>query len=105
MRTENKNRPCWLYLIECKGGGIYVGVAADVEERYEKHCKGTGALFTKLNKPIRLLGCFEFPSRAEAMRAEREMKGLSPMEKLQWACAYGWDDPIDRQLLQANRQE
>jgi len=92
-------KPCWLYFIECKGGGVYVGVAADVLARYDKHVNGEGALYTKLNPPVRLLASCEFPSRADAMKAEREMKGLSPVEKRQWAFSYGWDYPLIRQEL------
>ena len=93
-------KPCWLYFIECTGGGIYVGVADDVEARYGLHVKGEGALYTKMNRPIRLLASCQFPSRGEAMRAEREMKKLSVFEKLQWAVSYGWDEPITAQEVE-----
>lgn len=78
----------YLYLIECKGGGIYVGITSNIEERYAKHVEGTGALYTKLNPPVRLIASCAFPSRKEATRVERKIKKLTKGEKLAWAEAF-----------------
>jgi putative endonuclease len=72
----------WVYCILCKGGGLYVGIARDVAARYKKHCDGQGAFYTKLNPPERLLGCYSFSSRTEAMREEKRVKKLDPLKKL-----------------------
>lgn len=77
----------WLYLIECQGGGIYIGIAVDVGERYSKHVSGKGAKYTKINPPVRLLAQKEFPDRRSAAQAEYAMKRLTPLEKWQWAMA------------------
>jgi putative endonuclease len=74
----------WLYMIECKGGGIYTGIAKDVEARYEKHAKGKGAAYTRMNPPVRLLCKVEFPSHREAAMAEYDMKRMKRAEKIQW---------------------
>lgn len=76
-------------MIECKGGGIYTGIAKDVDSRYEKHVKGMGAKYTKMNPPVRLLCQVEFQNHREAAQAEYEMKLLKRLQKLQWAFAYG----------------
>jgi predicted GIY-YIG superfamily endonuclease len=36
----------WFYMIECDGGGIYVGIANDVEARYQKREQGKSALYS-----------------------------------------------------------
>lgn len=68
-------------MIVCKGGGIYVGIARDVEVRFKKHAQGRGAFYTKLNPPVELLARKEFASRKEAAGAERALKRLSPEGK------------------------
>lgn len=77
----------WLYMIECKGGGIYVGIALDVERRYQQHEKGRGSIYTKINKPKRLLAKMCVGSHQDAIRMEREIKQLSPTEKMGWVRA------------------
>lgn len=76
-------------MIECRGGGIYTGIAKDVQTRYEQHLKGKGAKYTKLNPPVRLLCSVEHKSRREAAMAEYAMKQLKRPEKLRWALVYG----------------
>ncbi len=77
----------WLYMIECKGGGIYTGIAVDVDERYGKHLTGKGAKYTRMNPPVKLLAAQKFPDRRSAAQAEYAMKLLTPLEKRQWAFA------------------
>lgn len=75
----------WLYIIECDGGGLYVGIAKDVEARFRRHAAGQGALYTRINRPLRVLASKGFPDRCSAARAERAMKRLTPGEKWRWA--------------------
>lgn len=72
----------WLYMIECRGGGIYTGIAKNVQARYEQHAKGKGAKYTKMNPPVRLLCKAEYPNHREAAVAEYEMKRLNHWEKM-----------------------
>ena len=61
----------WLYMIECTGGGIYVGVAKNVKNRYSRHIKGTGALYTKFFPTMRLLCVQEFPNHWHTIQAKQ----------------------------------
>ena len=83
----------WLYVLECKGGVLYTGIAKDVDTRFEVHLKGAGAMFTRLNRPVRILGRALLPTRGEALRAEAALKKLSRADKLRW-CAAGLNDFI-----------
>lgn len=76
-------------MIECKGGGIYTGITKDVESRYEKHAKGTGAKYTKMNPPMRLLCQVEYPNHREAAQVECAIKKLKRYDKMLWAFASG----------------
>ncbi|GAB3336662.1 GIY-YIG nuclease family protein [Marilutibacter aestuarii] len=82
--------PWYVYLIECRGGRIYTGIATDVVRRYAEHAAGKGARFTRAWPPERLLGSFGHPDRASASRAEHAIKKLSPARK-RALCATGAD--------------
>ncbi|MGA2400551.1 MAG: GIY-YIG nuclease family protein [Syntrophobacteraceae bacterium] len=73
----------WVYFIECEGGSIYTGIAKDVAERYEKHVNGKGAIYTKLNPPVRFLAAKEFQDDTEARKLEWKLKRLSREKKMQ----------------------
>ena len=74
--------PRWfVYLIECRDGSIYTGIATDVDRRYAEHVAGKGARYTRARPPLRLLACFEHPDRAAASRAEYAIKQLTPARK------------------------
>lgn len=73
---------CWyVYLIECRDGSVYTGIATDVARRYAEHAAGKGARYTRAHPPLRLLAHFEHPDRAAASRAEHAIKQLSPARK------------------------
>ena len=78
----------WLYVLECQSGLLYIGIAKDVEARFEAHVKGSGAMFTRLNRPVKILGKASMATRSEALRAEYALKQISRAEKLRW-CAQG----------------
>lgn len=80
-------RPWWLYMLECKGGGIYTGIALDVDARFAKHVAGKGARYTRMNPPLRIIVRTQFSSHREAAQTEAALKRLTPLEKLRWAFA------------------
>ena len=80
----------WLYVLECHTGVLYTGIAKDVDARFEAHINGTGAMFTKLNRPVRILGKASLASKGTALRAEHALKQLSRADKLRW-CTDGLD--------------
>jgi len=71
----------YVYLIECRDGSIYTGIATDVARRYAEHAAGTGARYTRSRPPLRLLAQFEHPDRSSASRAEYAIKQLTPARK------------------------
>ncbi len=74
--------PCWyVYLLECRDGSLYTGIATDVERRYAEHVAGKGARYTRSHPPSRLLARFPCPDRGTASRAEYAIKRLSPARK------------------------
>jgi putative endonuclease len=71
----------FLYLIECRDGSIYTGIAVDVYARYAAHEKGKGARYTRSHPPRRLLAIVEYADRSTASKAEYAMKRLSAADK------------------------
>ena len=71
----------FVYLIECRDGSIYTGIAIDVEARYAAHKSGKGARYTRSHPPRRLLAAIEYADRSAASKAEYQIKRLTPPEK------------------------
>src|SRR5688500_5157625 len=71
----------YVYILECRDGSLYTGIATDVERRYAEHAAGKGARYTRSRPPLRLLARFEHPDRAAASRAEHAIKQLTPARK------------------------
>lgn len=72
----------YVYLACCANGTLYVGYTQNVEKRIAAHNAGQGGRYTRINRPLTLVAIWSFNSRAEAIRAERSLKHLSPEEKL-----------------------
>ena len=72
----------YVYMSCCANGTLYVGYTRDVEQRMAIHNAGHGGRYTRSNRPISLVAAWPFPSKAQAMQAERELKRLPPERKL-----------------------
>lgn len=84
MRALARRQPMsawYVYLIECRGGSIYTGIATDVARRYAEHVAGKGARYTRAWPPERLLGSFAHQDRSSASKAEFAVKQLSAARK------------------------
>ena len=79
------SKPWYLYMIECRDGNIYTGVAVDVAARYRAHVNGKGARYTRSHPPRRLLAVIDYPDRGSALSAEYAVKQLSAAEKRAYA--------------------
>lgn len=73
--------PWYVYLIECRNGSIYTGIATDVARRYAEHVAGTGARYTRAWPPRQLLASFAHADRSSASKAEHAIKQLTPARK------------------------
>jgi putative endonuclease len=86
--STERTEAWWLYVLECQGGILYTGIAKDVDARFAAHLSGTGAIFTRLNPPLRILAKLTMPTKSAALRAEFAFKQASRADKLHW-CATG----------------
>ena len=79
----------FVYLIECRDGSIYTGIAVDVSARYAAHMSGKGARYTRSHPPRRLLAVIEYADRSAASKAEYQIKRLSPLDKREFGRRHG----------------
>jgi len=72
----------WAYMLDCNAGRLYVGHTDDLEHRIAQHETGALPGFTRDHLPVKLVWSEAFPSRHEALSAERKIKGWSRTKKL-----------------------
>lgn len=86
-----KTATAWfVYLLECRNGKIYTGIATDVDARFNKHLAGKGAKFTKMNPPSHLIASKPCENRSAASKLEYQIKQLTPAKKR--ALGVVWND-------------
>jgi putative endonuclease len=73
-----------LYLLRCRDGSLYAGIATDVERRFRQHAAGKGAKDTRSHPPECVLGSRAYPDRGSALRAECALKRQPKARKLAW---------------------
>ncbi|HEX4328262.1 MAG TPA: GIY-YIG nuclease family protein [Burkholderiales bacterium] len=92
----------FLYLLECRDGSLYTGIAVDVEARYAAHASGRGARYTRSHPPRRILLVQPHPDRSSASKAEYAMKQLSAAQKR--ACVLAQAAPAAAKAKDAPRR-
>lgn len=72
----------YVYMVEGADSSLYTGITTDVDRRVLQHNSGKGAKSLRGRLPVRLVHREEAPTRADASRREREIKGWSRERKL-----------------------
>ncbi len=75
----------FVYILECANGRLYTGITVDLERRFKAHASGRGGLFTRRNRPYRLLAAKRCADRSAASRLEAEIKRWPRAKKRDWA--------------------
>jgi tRNA/rRNA methyltransferase len=71
----------WAYIVRCADGSYYTGHTDDLERRIGQHQTGEIAGYTQKRRPVELMWSQDFPSRAEALAAEFNVKDWSRKKK------------------------
>src|SRR3954447_1709455 len=71
-----------VYMLHCRGGYFYTGHTEDLELRVAQHRSGMLPGFAADHLPVELVWSQEFPTRYEALAAERQIKGWSRAKKM-----------------------
>ena len=65
----------YVYMLLCADGSIYTGHTDNLQARLAAHHDGDFRGYTLRRRPVKLIFQEQFPTRDEAFRAEREIKG------------------------------
>lgn len=72
----------WVYIFRCTDGSYYIGHTDNLEKRIDEHTTGaTTSCYTFKRRPLELVFSQDFPTRAEALASERQIKGWSRKKK------------------------
>jgi putative endonuclease len=79
MATNNQ----WhVYIIRCRDGTLYTGIANNLQKRIAEHnSEEGGARYTRSRRPVELVYSEQAPSRAESLKREYEVKRMPRAEK------------------------
>jgi len=82
--------PAWfVYMVRCRDGSLYTGIARDVGARISQHNRGIGARYTRGRGPVALVHVEGKRSRGSALRREAALKALSRKAKMAIAGSLG----------------
>ena len=79
-----KKKPDWyVYIIRCRDGSLYTGIATDVARRLAEHQENRGAKYLRGRGPLVLVFKRRVGTRGQALKIERHIKSLNHGEKEQ----------------------
>jgi putative endonuclease len=70
-----------VYMLRCRDGSFYVGSANHLERRISEHQTGAYGGYTSTRLPVELVWSEAFEHPADAVAAERQLKGWSRAKK------------------------
>ena len=79
---QKKGRKDWtVYILRCRDGSFYTGIAKDVQARVKQHSEGRGAAYTRSRLPVTLLYQEDGLTRSEALIREVQIKAMPRSKK------------------------
>ncbi len=73
-------------MLRCRDGSYYVGSANQLERRLSEHQTGAYGGYTSIRLPVELVWSQSFEHAADAVAAERQLKGWSRAKKEALIC-------------------
>ena len=75
--------PDWyVYILRCRNGSLYTGIATDVERRVTDHLAGKGAKYLRGRGPLKLVFKKQVGEKGLALKVERKVKRLPRHKKV-----------------------
>jgi len=72
----------FVYILRCRDGSLYTGIAVDVQARLQMHRSGKGAKYTRGRGPLELVYEEPCPDKSTALKRELAIKSLPREEKI-----------------------
>lgn len=73
----------YLYILRCRDGSLYTGIAMDVAKRLAAHKAGKGAKYLRGRGPLDLVYKTRIGPRGLALKIEQRVKALPKVKKEQ----------------------
>jgi len=92
----------YVYMVRCRGGALYTGIARDVERRVAAHRAGRGAKYLRGRGALEVVFRQAVGSRGAALKLERSVKRLSKAQKEALVASWA-DDAAERRGVAATQ--
>ena len=77
------NNKYFVYILECNDGTLYTGWTTDIVKRVLAHNGSrTGAKYTRVRRPVKMVYSEEYIGQKEAMKREFEIKKFTRVQKI-----------------------
>ena len=74
--------PDWyVYILKCRDGSLYTGIATDVERRIADHLASKGAKYLRGRAPLELVFKKQVGEKGRALKVEHQVKRLPRHKK------------------------
>ncbi len=95
----------YIYMLRCRDGSFYTGIAADIEKRLRQHASGGAACakYTRAHPPEALAALWQAEDHAAAARLEALIKQLPREKKLALVRREADPESLLAPRLQGNR--
>jgi putative endonuclease len=71
----------YVYILRCRDGKLYTGIATDVERRMADHLANKGAKYLRGRGPLKLVFKKQVGKKGRALKVEHKVKRLSRQKK------------------------
>jgi putative endonuclease len=71
----------YVYIVRCRDGSLYTGIATDVERRIADHQANKGSKYLRGRGPLKLVFKKQIGEKGRALRVERQVKRLPRYKK------------------------
>jgi putative endonuclease len=71
----------YVYIVRCRDGSLYTGIATDVERRITDHQANKGSKYLRGRGPLKLVFKKQIGEKGRALRVERQVKRLPRYKK------------------------
>lgn len=73
----------FLYILQCSDQTLYTGITTNLDRRINEHNNlKSGAKYTKVRRPVKLIYSKKYIDRSEASKEEARIKKLSHLQKI-----------------------
>ena len=81
---QNSGMDEWyVYIVRCRDGSLYTGIATDVDRRLAEHEANKGSKYLRGRGPLKLVLKRRVGEKGRALKIERKIKDLSRQAKEQ----------------------